>query len=99
MKIGKAKIRSHFDLKLTFGKYRGWRIADVPKEYIQWMYDNNVPKTMELADAVCLRLFNLTQGELWALEDEAEAELEHHIYGDACLYQNTPTCCFYWYSK
>ena len=47
---------------MPFGKYKGWKLANVPAEYLIWLYENN-----RAGDGA---LFYYIKNNLDVLEDE-----------------------------
>ena len=41
---------------LTFGKYKGYRLSDIPRSYLEFLHYKTVGKSMELRKAIAKAL-------------------------------------------
>lgn len=44
------------DYRLTFGKFRGWRLGDVADDYLLWLHNKGIVQDADLADAISREL-------------------------------------------
>ena len=63
---------------LSFGKYRGWEVSEVPLSYLAWLYENLTGKP-ELIEAARTEIQRRVAGYEWEPE-RLDAERVKRVY-------------------